>query len=69
MDAIKNRTRPVSDVETGHRTASLCNIVNLAYTLERPLKWDPAQEQFIDDNDANSMISRPFRGKWDITDY
>jgi len=69
VDAIKNRTRPVSDVEAGHRTASVCNIVNLAYTLERPLKWDPSQEQFIDDDDANSMISRPFRGKWDITDY
>ncbi|MCP4314241.1 MAG: Gfo/Idh/MocA family oxidoreductase [Bacteroidetes bacterium] len=69
IDAIKKRTRPVADVETGHRTSSLCNIVNMAYTLERPLKWAPAHEQFIDDNDANSMLSRAFRGKWDFTDY
>lgn len=69
VDAIKNRTRPVSDVETGHRTASLCNIVNMAYTLERPLKWAPSHEQFIDDDDANTMLSRAFRGKWDFTDY
>jgi predicted dehydrogenase len=69
IDAIKTRTRPVSDVETGHRTASLCNIVNIAYSLERPLRWSPAHERFIDDEDANRMLTRPFRGQWDVTDY
>lgn len=69
VDAIKNRTRPVSDVETGHRTASVCNIVNIAYDLERPLKWAPSHEKFIDDDDANRMLTRPFRGKWDFNDF
>jgi hypothetical protein len=69
IDAIKKRSRPVSDVETGHRTASLCNIINMAYTLERPLKWAPAHEKFIDDDDADRMLTRAFRGKWDFTDY
>jgi len=69
VDAIKNRNRPISDVETGHRTASLCNIVNIAYSLERPLKWAPSHEKFIDDDDANGMLTRPFRGKWDFTDF
>ena len=69
IDAIKNRTRPVSDVETGHRTASLCNIVNMTYDLERPLKWAPAHEKFIDDDDANRMLTRPFRGNWDFNDF
>ncbi len=64
IDAIKNRTKPVSDVEIGHRTSSLCNIVNIAYDLERPLKWSPNHEKFIDDNDANSLLTRPYRGKW-----
>jgi predicted dehydrogenase len=69
IDAIKKRSRPVSDVETGHRTASLCNIVNMAYTLERPLKWAPSHEKFIDDDDANAMLTRPFRGEWDFNDF
>ncbi|HUS86785.1 MAG TPA: Gfo/Idh/MocA family oxidoreductase [Bacteroidales bacterium] len=69
IDAIRNRTRPVSDVETGHRTASLCNIINIAYDLERPLHWSPAHERFIDDDDANSLLTRPFRGKWNFTDF
>ena len=69
IDAIKTRTRPISDVETGHRTSSLCNIVNIAYSLERTLTWKPAHEKFIDDDDANGMLTRPFRGKWDFNDY
>lgn len=69
VDAIKKRTRPVSDVEIGHRTSSLCNIVNIGYTLQRPLRWKPAHETFVDDNDANSMLTRPFRGEWDFNDF
>ncbi len=69
IDAIKTRTRPVSDVETGHRTASVCNIVNIAYELERPLKWAPSHERFIDDDDADRMLTRAFRGSWDFNDY
>ena len=69
VDAMKKRTRPVSDVETGHRTASVCNIVNIAYELQRPLQWDPAAEEFINDSYANMMRSRAYRGKWDFTNY
>jgi len=69
VDAIKNRTKPVSDVETGHRTASVCNIVNIAYELQRPLLWDPEKEEFVGDEYANRMVSRPYRGKWDFNEY
>ena len=69
IDAVKNRTQPVSDVETGHRTASLCNIVNIAYDLERTLKWSPVHERFIKDDDANRLLTRPFRGQWNFNDF
>lgn len=69
IDAIKKRTRPISDVETGHRTSSLCNIANIAYELQRPLRWDPKKEQFIGDAAANMMLSRAYRGKWNFLDF
>ncbi len=69
IDALKNRTLPVSDVETGHRTSSVCNLVNIAYELQRPLKWDPYRERFIDDDYADMMVSRAYRGKWDFNDF
>jgi hypothetical protein len=68
INAIKKRTKPIADVEIGHRTATICNAVNIAYELQRPLKWDPKKEKF-DDPYANMMISRPFRGPWDFNDF
>ena len=68
VKAMKTRTKPISDVETGHRTASVCNIAHIAYELQRPLLWDPKAEKFKGDDFANLMVSRPIRGKWDFTD-
>jgi len=64
LEAIKNRTKPICDVETGHRTATVCTIGNIAYKLDRPLRWNPDDEQFEDDNEANNMLHRPYRGSW-----
>ena len=69
VNAMKTRTRPISDVEVGHRTASVCNLVNIAYELQRPLVWNPEKEKFDGDKWANMMLTRPIRGKWDFTDF
>ncbi|MBW7892123.1 MAG: Gfo/Idh/MocA family oxidoreductase [Chitinophagaceae bacterium] len=68
VNAIKNRTRPIADVEIGHRTATVCNAINIAYQLQRPLKWNPKKEVF-DDPWANMMISRPYRAPWNFRDF
>jgi predicted dehydrogenase len=58
LDAIKNRTQPICDVQTGHRSASICNIANISYQLGRSLNWDPEKEQFKGDAEANTLRSR-----------
>jgi len=68
IDAIKKRSKPVADVEIGHRTASVCNAINIAYELQKPLKWNPKKEVF-DDEYANMMRKRAFRGEWDYLDF
>lgn len=66
LDAMWNRTRPICDVETGHRTATVCNIGNIAYELNRPLKWNPKKEKFKKDSEAKALLSRPMREEWAI---
>lgn len=61
LDAIKNRTSPICDVETGHRSATVCNIANIAYKLRKPLEWDPKKEQFNGDSEANALRGRKSR--------
>jgi len=68
INCIKKRTKPVADVEIGHRTASVCNAINIAYELQRSLKWNPKKEKF-DDVSANLMISRPYRAPWNFMDF
>ena len=67
--AIRARTKPISDVETGHRTAAMCNIANIAYELQRPLKYDPVSEKFVGDPYADMLLSRPYRGQWDFNNF
>lgn len=69
LDALRTRTKPISDVEIGHRTATVCNITNIAYEVQRPLLWNPSAEKFVGDDYANLMLDRPYRGSWDYTDF
>jgi predicted dehydrogenase len=64
LDCVRLRTKPAADVETGHRSATVCHIGNIAVQLGRKLRWDPARECFIDDEEANKMLSRPMRSPW-----
>ena len=66
LNAMRTRTKPVCDVETGHRTATVCNIGNIAYQLKRPLKWDPKKEKFTKDAEANVLLGRPMLNEWAI---
>ena len=62
LNSMKTRKQPLSTVEVGHRTASLCHLVNICYELNRPLKWDPAREEFLYfDMEANNLRSTPYR--------
>lgn len=66
LDCIKTRMEPICCAEVGHRSASICHLGNIAMLLDRPLKWDPQKEQFVDDDEANSMVSRVMRAPWHL---
>ncbi len=53
--------RPAVDIEIGHRTATLCNLGNLAYILGRKLVWDGDKQEVVGDEAANRLLSRPQR--------
>jgi len=67
ITAIKNGTAPICDVETGHRSSSVCCIANIAYWLKRPLTWDPVEEKFKKDKEANRLLNTPLRAPWTLS--
>ena len=64
LDCIKSRKEPISPVETGHRACTVCLITHIAKKVGRKLDWDPDKERFINDDEANSMLSRPQRAPY-----
>lgn len=66
LQAIQTRTKPISDLEIGHRTTTVCNLGNIAMQLGRKVRWDPARESFIDDAIADRMRHRSMRGPWGL---
>lgn len=64
LQAIRKRTEPICDVEIGASSVIVCHLGNIAYRLQRPLKWDPKREVFLGDDEANRLLSRPYRGPW-----
>jgi hypothetical protein len=66
LDCIKTREKPVADVEIGHRSISLCHLANITRELGRKLRWNPEKEQFVDDPEANNLVSRPRRKGYEL---
>jgi hypothetical protein len=53
-------------VEVGHRTVTICHLANIARELNRPLRWNPETEQFVDDKEANEFIDRSRRNGFSL---
>jgi predicted dehydrogenase len=61
-----DRTQPISDVYTHHRAMTTCHLANIAIRLNRSLKWDPENEQILDDPQAAMWQAREQRKGYEI---
>ena len=64
LDCVKSRQQPAANVEVAHRAASVCHIANITVKLGRKLRWDPAKESFVGDEQANRLRSEALREPW-----
>jgi predicted dehydrogenase len=65
LSAIASRGKPVADIEQGYMSTATCILANLAMKTGRTLTWDPAKQQIMDDEPANRLLRRPYRGPWE----
>jgi predicted dehydrogenase len=66
VDCVRSRGLTVAPVEVGHRSNTVCLLGSIAMNLGRKLKWDPDNERFRDDDEANGMVARHMRAPWKI---
>ena len=66
LSCVKTRRPTIANPEAMHRSMTTCHLVNICLALKRDLKWDPAKEEFIHDDEANRMRSRAMRQPWHV---
>ena len=66
LDCLRTRKDPICTAEIGARSAAVCHLTNIGYALRRPLKWDPAKEQFVGDDQANKLLDYTLREPWKL---
>jgi len=64
LECIRTRGATIAPIENAHRSVSCAHLGNLAMLLGRKLKWDPEKERFINDPEADRMLSRAMRAPW-----
>jgi predicted dehydrogenase len=67
LESIISRKDPVAPVDEAVRSLTTCSLSWIAMKLNRKLTWDPDKEQFINDQEAASMLERKSRkAEYDI---
>ena len=69
FDCVRSRKAPICDVETGHRSATMCHLGAISMRTGRALTWDAAQEKFVGEfaRDANAHVARELRAPYDYS--
>ncbi len=67
VHCVRTREKAFRDIEIAHRATTVCHLGNIAYWLNRPLRWDPDKEEIIGDPEAARWIGRPMRAPWTLS--
>jgi predicted dehydrogenase len=69
VKCIKTREKCTADVEYGHRSTTLCYLVNIAREVGRvgeALRWDPVAERFTNCDEGNAMLALARREGYEL---
>jgi predicted dehydrogenase len=68
LEAVKARdpSRLAGPVIEGHLSAAYCHLGNIAYRLGRKLHLNPSSESFINDPEADTLLTRTYRPGFEV---
>ncbi len=70
LEAVRKHDKTILNgpVETAHLASGLAHLGNIAYRLDRVLTFDPASETFVNDPEADEMLTRNYRDGFVVPD-
>jgi hypothetical protein len=48
-----------ADIEEGHKSQTMCLLARTAYEVGRHLQFDPATEEVVGDEEADTLLNKP----------
>ncbi|MDZ7317137.1 MAG: Gfo/Idh/MocA family oxidoreductase [candidate division KSB1 bacterium] len=66
LDAIRGLTAPISPIDAAFYSDIACHQAHIAMVLGRKVCWDNQSERFVDDPEANRLMSRAMRSPWQL---
>ncbi|MEM9701607.1 MAG: gfo/Idh/MocA family oxidoreductase, partial [Planctomycetota bacterium] len=66
LHCVRERAEPISDVHSHMRALNIGHLAGIAARLGRDVKWDEASQSIAGDEQANAMLSRPYRKGYEI---
>ncbi|MEM7313411.1 MAG: gfo/Idh/MocA family oxidoreductase, partial [Planctomycetota bacterium] len=69
VECVKSREKANADIEYGHRSTTICYLLNIARTVGKvgeELRWDPKAEKFTNCDEGNKLLARERRKGWEL---
>jgi predicted dehydrogenase len=69
FECVRSRKLPICDVETGHRSATMCHLGAVSMRTGRSLTWDAGKEKFVGAfaREADAYVQREMRTPYDYS--
>jgi predicted dehydrogenase len=64
LKAIDDSKLPVADIHEGHISTASCILANISMKTGRPIVYDPAKIQVVNDAEATALLKRAYRQPW-----
>lgn len=64
LTSIETNKLPMCDIEIGQRSTNMSLLGMLSWKLGRSVNWDGARGVIVNDDEANKLLSRAYRGEW-----
>jgi predicted dehydrogenase len=66
LENVRNHQKPFADVEAGHHASNPGHLMNIAWKVGRKIRWDAQKEQVVGDEEANALVTKPYRAPWKL---
>ena len=66
LDCVRSRSKTITPAGVAHHAIMVGHLGLIAMKLGRKVHWDPKNERFINDPDADRLLSRPMRSPWHL---